>query len=89
MHDQCLKTTHPASVRIGLIRVNALVLDDIREGVGHKATPAAMVTIFSGAVHQVLRAEGQQGTRGLLQLTFQSTDRAEGPTRATRTLQQS
>lgn len=75
--------THHSLVGVGLIRGNALVVDDILEGLGHEATVAALIAVFGGAVHQVLGAEVYQFTCGLHQLALQGPDRAECPAGAT------
>lgn len=75
--------THHSLVRVGLVRVNALVVDDILEGLAHEATIAALVAVFGGAVHQVLGAEVYQFACGLCQLALQGPSRAEGPAGAT------
>lgn len=74
-------------VRVGCIRVYALVFNDVSEGVCHEATIAPTVSVFLRTVHQVLRTEGNQDTCRLLQLPLQSSNSTEGPTRATRTLE--
>lgn len=75
--------THHSLVRVGLVRVNALVVDDILEGLAHEATIAALVAVFGGAVHQVLGADVYQFTCGLHQLALQGPDSAECPAGAT------
>lgn len=73
-------------VRIKALRVHASVADDVVVGFGDVASPAAQVTITGAAVHQVLRAQGNEEPGFLLHLTLQSSQRAEGPAGATITL---
>ena len=78
--------THSADIGVGCFRINALVFNDVLEGIRHEAAVAPLVAIFHGAVHQILRTEGHQDTCGLLELPFQSSDCTEGPARTTGTL---
>lgn len=61
--------SHLADVGVGVLGVDAAVLPDVLEGVGHVATPAAVVV--GHAIHQVLGAEGQQFPSFPLQLPLQ------------------
>lgn len=58
-----------ADVGVGVLRVDAAVLPDVLEGVGH--VPAAAAVVVGHAVHQVLGTEGQQLPRLPLQLPLQ------------------
>ena len=76
-----MRLRYLSHVRVDLVRVDASVLLDVVEGVGHVSSAAAVV-LFD-AVHQVLRTEVQQLARLLGQLALEGPGRAEGPTGAT------
>lgn len=79
--------SHLADVRVGCIRIYAFVFNDVLEGARHEATVAPVVSKFLRAIHQVLRTEASQDTCGLLELPLQCSNCTEGPTRATRSLE--
>lgn len=81
-----LPLTHPSDVRVGGLRVDAAVLDHVREGLVHEAAVAAMVAIRSRAVDQVLRAQVHQPPGGLGHQGLQGPGGAEGPAGAAGTL---
>ena len=70
-----------ADVGVGSLRVDAAVLPDVLEGVGHVAAAAAIVV--GHTIHQVLGAKGEQLPRLPFQLPLQRAHRAESPARAT------
>lgn len=78
--------THLSLVRVRRVRVDALVVVDVLEGFVHEAAVAAVVSVLSGTVHQVLGAEVHQLPGLLGQLALQGPDGTEGPAGAARTL---
>lgn len=78
--------THLGRVGVGLVRVDALVVDDVLEGAGHEASLAALVPVHGGAVNEVLGAQGHQLARLQLHLPLQGPHGAEGPARPARAL---
>lgn len=79
--------THPLLIRVEPRRVDALVLDDVYEGLAQVATPAAVVAIGDAAVHKVLLAKRSQLACSVLHLGLQSTRRTECPAGTTCSLQ--
>lgn len=75
--------THLSSIGIPSLRVDALVVDDVLEGLAHEATIAAFVSIFTRTVHQVLWTQVYQLPRDLGQLALKGPRRTEGPAGAT------
>lgn len=49
-----------ALIRIGLLCVNASIFFNVLEGIVHQATTAAIITIISRAVNQLLLTQGHQ-----------------------------
>lgn len=81
-----MRDTYGSQVRVGLLRVQALVVLDVLEGLVHQTSVAALVTLGSGAFHQVLLAQ-RHHLAGLLELlTLQSSGGTESPAGATLTL---
>lgn len=81
-----MRDTYGSQVRVGLLRVQALVVLDVLEGLVHQTSVAALVTLGSGAFHQVLLAQLHH-LAGLPELlTLQSSGGTESPARATLTL---
>lgn len=76
---------HHWGVWVGVCRQKA-VFDHVVIGVGHPGTTAAIGTIRSGAVHQVLFTQRHKLTCPLVYLSLNSSCGAEGPARATVTL---
>lgn len=74
-------------VGVGIIRVNAFVVDDVLESTGHETSTAAFVPIHHGAVDEVLGAQGHQLSRLQLHLGFEGSHGAERPARPTGALQ--
>lgn len=58
-----------ADVRVGILRIDAVVLPDVLKGIGHVA--ATTTVVVGHAIHQVLGAEGEQLPRLPLQLPLQ------------------
>lgn len=80
--------THHALVGVGSLRVQSSILLNVGEGLVHQTTVAALVALGTGAVHQVLLAQGHQ-LAGLPEvLTLQSAGGAEGPAGAALTLRE-
>lgn len=75
-------------VGVGLLRVHAVVFLDVGEGLVHQTTVAALVALRSGAIHQVLLAQGHQLARLPEVLTLQRAGGAEGPAGAALTLRE-
>lgn len=73
-------------VRVKLLRVDAVVSDDVAVGFGDVAPPTAHVSVRGAAVHQVLWTQWNQDSRFFPQLALQSPQRAEGPAGAAQTL---
>lgn len=80
--------TNLALVGVGSLRVNSSVFLDVGEGLVHQATVAALVALRSGAVHQVLLAQGHQLARLPKVLTLQRAGGAEGPAGAALSLRE-
>lgn len=80
--------THLALVGVGSLRVNSSVFLDVGEGLVHQTTVAALVALRSGAVHQVLLAQGHQLARLPKVLTLQRAGGAEGPAGAALSLKE-
>lgn len=80
--------THHALVGVGSLRIQSAVLLDVGEGLVHQTTVAALVALISGAVHQVLLAQGHQFASLPEVLTLQSASGAEGPAGAALTLRE-
>jgi len=74
-----LWSTYSASVGVGVLRVQAVVVLDVLEGLVHQAPVAALVALGPGAVHQVLLAEGHQLASVPEVLALQGPGGAEGP----------
>ena len=75
----------------GLVRVVSLRLDttvdgNVRERVRHQTTVAAIVSLSSGAVNQVLLTQGNQFTTSTEMLTFQGASGGKRPARTTHSL---
>lgn len=58
-----------ADVRVGILRIDAVVLPDVVKCIGHVA--ATTTVVVGHAIHQVLGAEGEQLPRLPLQLPLQ------------------
>lgn len=71
--------TYSASVGVGVLRVQAVVVLDVLESLVHQASVAALIALGSGAVHQVLFAEGHQCASAPVVLALQGPGGAEGP----------
>ncbi len=80
--------THRSQVRIRVLRVQALVVLDVLEGLIHQTAVAALVALRSGTVHQVLLAQRHQFACLPEVLTLHGSSGAEGPARATLTLRE-
>lgn len=69
------------------LRVDAPVADDVAVGLGDVTSPATQVSLVTAAVQQVLRAEWNQDSRPLDNLSLEGPQRTEGPAGPTQTLQ--
>lgn len=74
-------------VGVEALRVHASVADDVAVGLGDVTSPATQVSLVAAAVYQVLRAERNQDSHPLGNLSLQSPQRTEGPAGPTLTLQ--
>lgn len=71
--------TYGSQVGVGVLRVQAVVVLDVLEGLVHQAPVAALVAFGPRAVHQVLLAQRHQLARLAEVLALQGPRGAEGP----------
>lgn len=58
-------------IGVGVLSIDSSVVLDVLEGVVHQSSVAAVVSIVSGTVHQVLLREGDEDSGLAEMLTFQ------------------
>lgn len=83
-----IQDTHSSQVGISLLGVQTAVVLDVLESLVHQPAVAALVALWSGAVHQVLLAQRHQGPRLPEVLPLHRPGGAEGPAGAALTLEQ-
>jgi len=66
--------------------INAVVGDDVLEGISHEATIASLVSLGSGAINQVLLREADEGASAECVSTFNRASGRERPARSALTL---
>lgn len=69
-------------LRLGGLRRDTLVLDDVLKSIVHKAAVAALVALRRGAIHELLLREADERTVGEEPRTLHRARRGERPARA-------
>lgn len=82
------RAAYLSRVGVGFLRVDAAVVYDVLEGVGHEAPAAALVAVHRGAIHQVLGAQRHQLPCFQLHLSLEGSHSTERPARPAGALQE-